>query len=729
MKNVYLCFLFFLIMKDSFPQVPILFYDFESNTTRSVFDNNVELSINSGGGPITRVGSGTIASGYGDNGRGKSLWGYNWQNVTSDPGSAATEYYQFSVNTTGFKGITVRFRDIAPYSYSPGSVGCNYSINGTTFKTAGSNSTSAPNSNWNDAAIELFNFPEVNNNSNLIIRLYGYKGFSSNSNGLLAIDNLVISADTIISGAGEISLLNETDFFNSYYSGGSGSLSYTWKKNLVMNGPGTTVNLMSPINFSQKIIINDGCSLKCGIYPVWGTCSFTLNKNGKIFIGSSGGIVSGTDSVGNVCVKGTRIYSSGADYYYNGNIQQVTGNGLPASVNVLGINNLSGVNLSGSLLVADTLKLQKGNLILGNNDITLNDTSVAAGGSSASYIVTNSLGGMVVNKMTRSCDVKFPVGTADSYNPVIINYTGTLDTFRVKVKQLFDNAPLNPDKVVNRQWTISENTVGGSNAAIKFGWIQGEEAPGFNVHSSVMMGRWNGTSWNQTQASVSGSGTIDDQYIVTASGFTNFSNFGIGNDGALPVELNYFGFTMNERDIMFNWETATEKNSDKFDIEKNVAGNNVWENVASVKASFVSSSNKSYSFSVSNLEPGKYLYRLRMIDNDGTFQLSNVVQVEVKLPNKFSLSQNYPNPFNPSTKIKYELSVDANVLLEIFSIKGEKITCLVSEFKKAGFYELDFKPLSVKNNLPSGIYFYRLFLVESISGNKVNIIRKMLYLK
>ncbi|MBK7499257.1 MAG: hypothetical protein IPI19_09165 [Ignavibacteriales bacterium] len=58
-------------------------------------------------------------------------------------------------------------------------------------------------------------------------------------------------------------------------------------------------------------------------------------------------------------------------------------------------------------------------------------------------------------------------------------------------------------------------------------------------------------------------------------------------------------------------------------------------------------------FADKNLEAGKYQYRLKQIDFDGTFEYSNVIEVEIVPPLKFSLEQNYPNPFNPVTTIKY----------------------------------------------------------------------------
>jgi hypothetical protein len=730
MDKVYLFIFVFLFINNSFPQVPILFYDFENNTNRNNFENQVEQVINSGSGPIIRSGTGVINSGSGDNGRGRSLRGTNWQNVVSDPGISASEYYQFNVNTKGFKGIVVRFRNITPYSYSPGNMGCIFSYNGATYKIAGSNSTGAPNSNWNDASFELYHFPEVNNNPNVTIRIYAYKGSNSNftSLGLLVIDNLIVTADTVVSDAGEITLLNETDFYKSYYSDGIGNMSYSWKKSLIMNGPGTVLTLSSPINFSQKFIVNEGCAIKCGTYPVWGNCNFTLNKGGTIYIGNPGGIISGTDSIGNVCVNGSRDYNPGANYYYNGTSPQVTGNGLPSSVYTMVINNISGVSLSNSIQILDTMKLLMGDLFLGNHDLIINDTTVVSGGTAGSYVVTDNSGGLIFNKMIQGADVKFPIGTSSSYNPVIINYTGTVDTFKVKVKNTFDFVPAYPDKVVNRQWTITENTVGGSDATIKLGWLQGHEASGFNVSSTLMIGRWGGTSWIQTHAFVSGSGTIEDPYIVSASGFTDFTYFNVGNDAALPVELISFGIAVIGREIKLNWQTATENNTNNFDIERKGINKKEWETVGSIKSNFKSNSTRFYSFRESDMESGKYFYRLRINDNDGTFQYSNIVEANVKVPLKYVLLQNYPNPFNPSTRIGYELPTDAHVLIEVYDIKGEKVSCLVNEFRKAGFYEVEFNPSDKGVKISSGFYLYRMNIM-TVDGSKLSIVKKMMFIK
>lgn len=67
----------------------------------------------------------------------------------------------------------------------------------------------------------------------------------------------------------------------------------------------------------------------------------------------------------------------------------------------------------------------------------------------------------------------------------------------------------------------------------------------------------------------------------------------------------------------------------------------------------------------------------------------------------FDLKQNYPNPFNPITRIQYQLPQDANVLIEIYNVLGQKIYTLLNEYRKKGVYYIDFDG----SNLSTGLYY------------------------
>ena len=132
---------------------------------------------------------------------------------------------------------------------------------------------------------------------------------------------------------------------------------------------------------------------------------------------------------------------------------------------------------------------------------------------------------------------------------------------------------------------------------------------------------------------------------------------------AVPVELISFSSKVEQGNVLLTWQTATELNNYGFGIEKRSLtpalsegeGVSMWKQIGFVVGTGNSSTVINYSFVDNEYDKlGKYSYRLKQIDFDGSFKYSNEVEVQL-LPVKFSLEQNYPNPFNPSTKIKYTI--------------------------------------------------------------------------
>ena len=85
----------------------------------------------------------------------------------------------------------------------------------------------------------------------------------------------------------------------------------------------------------------------------------------------------------------------------------------------------------------------------------------------------------------------------------------------------------------------------------------------------------------------------------------------------------------------------------------------------------------------------------------------------------FRLNQNYPNPFNPSTKIKYSIPQSSNVVIKVFDILGNEIETLVNEEKPTGTYEITW----YAENLPSGVYFYRLHAGDFVGTKKMVLLK------
>jgi peptidoglycan/xylan/chitin deacetylase (PgdA/CDA1 family) len=210
-----------------------------------------------------------------------------------------------------------------------------------------------------------------------------------------------------------------------------------------------------------------------------------------------------------------------------------------------------------------------------------------------------------------------------------------------------------------------------------------------------------GTNKDTAYTFISGSDNIIRTYVIPNSGLLILNKADI----ALPVELTTFTATIADKGIKLSWSTSTEINTNQFVIER-MRDNKSWERIGSVQGSGNSNSTKAYSFiDNSSKSNGKYSYRLKMIDNDGKFKYSDVVNVVVNtVPEIYSLEQNYPNPFNPNTKIRYTLSSMGHVTVKVYDIIGNEIATLINEEKPTGSYELTWNA----GNIPSGVYYYRM---------------------
>ncbi|MCH9028722.1 MAG: T9SS type A sorting domain-containing protein [Bacteroidetes bacterium] len=198
----------------------------------------------------------------------------------------------------------------------------------------------------------------------------------------------------------------------------------------------------------------------------------------------------------------------------------------------------------------------------------------------------------------------------------------------------------------------------------------------------------------------------------------------IAASGGLPVELTSFSASVKNSAVILNWETVTEVNNYGFDIERSTNNSN-WMAIGFVEGHGNSNSPKYYNFSDTDIvQSSKYHYRLKQIDNDGTFEYSDVISVIVGIPVLFALSQNYPNPFNPETIIKFSIpqlasTYTARTTLVIYDILGNVVATLMDENKPAGNYEVKFSANAGGRELSSGIYFYKLHVAEFVETKKM----------
>ena len=190
----------------------------------------------------------------------------------------------------------------------------------------------------------------------------------------------------------------------------------------------------------------------------------------------------------------------------------------------------------------------------------------------------------------------------------------------------------------------------------------------------------------------------------------------------LPVELTSFNAKADGQNVILIWQTATEVKNYGFEIERASSMTSPlqgWKKIGFVSGHGNSDSPKDYSFMDKNPTGGsKFIYRLKQVDNDGKFEYSDEVEIEL-VPNEFALYQNFPNPFNPVTNIKFALQKAGIVNLTVYNMLGEQIAALVNEVKEASFYNVKFDA----SNLSTGVYIYRLTAGDFVQTKKMTLMK------
>jgi len=194
--------------------------------------------------------------------------------------------------------------------------------------------------------------------------------------------------------------------------------------------------------------------------------------------------------------------------------------------------------------------------------------------------------------------------------------------------------------------------------------------------------------------------------------------------GPLPVELISFTGTLLPNDnVLLEWKTASSLNNAGFEVQRSYKDSKEWEAIGFVESYGDPNSLVEYSFTDKTSHRFPIIkYRLKSIDNDGSFQYSYIIEINT-LPLSYSLSQNYPNPFNPNTKIRFTIPTlrsaeTISVQLKVYDILGNEVITLVDERKVAGVYEVELTTSDSKINWASGIYIYKLVAGDALLDSR-----------
>lgn len=111
----------------------------------------------------------------------------------------------------------------------------------------------------------------------------------------------------------------------------------------------------------------------------------------------------------------------------------------------------------------------------------------------------------------------------------------------------------------------------------------------------------------------------------------------LGTMGPLPVTLQKFDAKVDDKSVVLDWTTSTERNSNYFEIQRSTNGADFIKiGVQYTKGN--SNSVQQYFYRDENALVGTNLYRLKTVDLDGTYSISNTVAVQIKYANTMSVN-------------------------------------------------------------------------------------------
>lgn len=184
----------------------------------------------------------------------------------------------------------------------------------------------------------------------------------------------------------------------------------------------------------------------------------------------------------------------------------------------------------------------------------------------------------------------------------------------------------------------------------------------------------------------------------------------ICQNSLLPVEYLCFKTIEHENGELLYWETASEKNNLKFEVEKSNNGID-FEKIGEVnsKANQYGNSeyNIPYEFIDESAYEGQYYYRLKQIDYNNQFAYSQIISVICNRYKNLSFVI-YPNPNHSEFYIEYKgLQQNDKFIIQIINQSGELVY-------QTDYQNKDSNQLFIKCNdlLLNGCYTIRL----SISG-------------
>jgi len=424
---------------------------------------------------------------------------------------------------------------------------------------------------------------------------------------------------------------------------------------------------------------------------------------------SLGGNIIRSNSFGNLISK------DGGELILNGSGQQsIPGNEHVAgtnedqfSVGKITFSNTSGlpVILQGDLTFTDTLRMTTGNIVSSEAAMMIiGPNAVIKDASENAYIE----GPIKKVGSTGGEDFDFPIGDATRFAPMRISPV-TSNTSEYIARYDGDPPPFGENNAVNvevvtgnQTWSLEPST-GSDPVAVTLFWddpvVSGVELE----EDLIVVGLDETDHWQNkgnTNASLTSPGNVTTIMLGDPPPFgEHILSFGLEPGSSLPVELTKFGAVRQDDKVYIEWYTSSEINASHFELQRSIDK----ENFASIyTVNSTGSEEFTMKYATLDLQPaqGMNYYRLKMIDQDGSFEYSHVEVVEFEASTEIMI---YPNPVIDMLKVQGGTSTGSKTF-EVYDRNGLLLHQRVITFED-GIFEISLDEINVT---AFGTYFIRI---------------------
>jgi hypothetical protein len=372
--------------------------------------------------------------------------------------------------------------------------------------------------------------------------------------------------------------------------------------------------------------------------------------------------LSTTAGTGCIQITGTRTLSS-ANFTYNGDAAQVTGNGLPTSITgTLEIDNSTallsgGVTCSQGISIASggILKLTQGKLLTASTTFTMAaGSSVSPTGGQPTSFVDGAM-----RKLGNAAFV-FPLGDDATWARLGISAPSVAtDNFSAQYIRLNPSTAVGTalatgvDHISELEYWQITRVAGTSIPSVSLYWENGTSEHGITSASTtdLHVGQWmnsSGMKWVDKGASAvsgtaAGSGTVTNLTALTfTTGTAHPITFLAPNTvNPLPVELLSFDGVAASEGNLLHWVTATELNNDYFILEKSTDADHFYS-IARLQGNGTTLSENTYEYTDAAPQKTINYYRLKQVDFNGDHTYSSVIAIDNS--NIVTTMNIFPNP-------------------------------------------------------------------------------------